>query len=287
MQQTTKGATRTGHETLVEKEVPLAVNERKSHCATHGRYTSRQLAGFDEAMQRDMPNLQAWSKCPGCEAERRAALEDRAKRISARNEADKAARVMAETNLPPRHRTCTFDNYQANTRDQQRALATVRKWAAERFDEVLALGKVLTLSGATGTGKTHLAAAAINAVLAQGKGAAYMTAGKATRYLKSTYDPDSPITEDEALAHLRRPDLLVLDELGNQHNTADELRVLCAIADARYGYMRPTLWVTNLTAAEVKAWAGDAFYDRLLEQGIVVPFAWSSYRPSTATNPRR
>lgn len=257
--------------TPIENSLP-DVDARSDECARHGPFVARAIIPPHGSMRG------IWSECPACleaQAHERERLETQ-RRNHERNE--QLAKRFGDAAIPARFAGCTFGNFHAETDEQRRALQAAQLFA-ERFQVVLERGGSLTLTGPTGTGKTHLAAAALRHVTSHGATGLYRLADAAVRYLKSAYNPGNGYTEDQALSHLRMPDLLVLDEVGNQHDSADEKRVLFAILNARYANMRPTLLVSNLTGEQLRAWAGQAFHDRLLEAGFIVPCQWPSYRP--------
>ena len=257
--------------TLAETVAESFPAVREEDCARHGHFTSHAIVPPDG----DRRGI--WSECPQCLREQAAERERIETERRRRERAEAITKRFAETAVPPRFAGCTFANYRAETAEQQHALRITRAFA-ERFETVLARGGSLTLTGPTGTGKTHLAAAVMRHVTEAGHAGMYRLADAAVRYLKAAYNPGNSYTEDQALAHLRMPALLVLDEIGNQHDTADEKRVLFAILNARYSHMRPTLLVSNLTGPQLRDWAGQAFHDRLLEGGHIVPCQWPSYR---------
>jgi DNA replication protein DnaC len=252
------------------------------HCEFHGEYAAVALtmptAGFKPV----------WSRCPGCRAEEAQALADRKAlqtEADQRSHAEQAGKRFEAAGLPLRFHECTFDSFQADTPEQQKALDTCKTFA-DRFQAVKSRGGSLTLTGGCGTGKTHLAGALVRYLTRWGFTALYREAGQAVRYLKATYSPGCPYTEDQALATFRTPDLLVLDEVGNQHDTPDEKRVLFSILNTRYANLRPTLICSNLTGPELRTWAGDAFHDRLLEVGAIIGMRWESQRPKVRRTPK-
>src|SRR5260364_148967 len=54
------------------------------------------------------------------------------------------------------------------------------------------------------------------------------------------------------------------------------------VLNRRYRDMRPTILLTNLGKAGMKAFLGARSFDRLREGGIWVPFDWESYRGKEA-----
>lgn len=251
----------------------IALEQREDHCQQHGAYTSRRLAGLELDEQRRA----VWSSCPTCRGLELEALERHEQRQNARREQQDLERRFTQCGLPPRFRDCAFENYRADLPEQVKALTYCRRFA-DNFREVLARGKTLTMTGPTGTGKTHLGAAVLRQVTAAGYSGLYREAAQAVRYVKASYAAESGYTEDQAIEHLRAADLLVLDELGNQHDTQDEKRVLFSIVNARYMHRRPTLYLSNLSAEQLRAWGGQAFEDRLHEEGAILAMAWDSYR---------
>lgn len=251
---------------------------RLARCPEHGGYEQRAIV-----VPGTHGSAGVWSTCPKCVEKETGDRQAQATQRELEERRAILAKRFSDTAIPPRFAGCTFANYRADTVEQKHALRAAQLFA-ERFEAVADRGGSLTLTGPTGTGKTHLAAAALRAVTNEGRTGLYRLADAAVRYLKASYSSGCPYTEDQALQHLRLPDLLVLDEVGNQHDSADEKRVLFAILNARYSHMRPTLLVSNLTGEQLRAWAGQAFHDRLLESGVVVPCQWESYRPRIGRN---
>lgn len=249
------------------------VSIKVDRCPLHGVFEARALVEPGSN-----GSVGIYSACPQCESTRKAARTEHAEATALAERRSAIAKRFHDAAIPPRFNGCTFENFRASTDEQRHALRVVQSFA-ERFETVVKRGGSLTLTGPTGTGKTHLAAAALGAITESGATGLYRLADAAVRYLKASYSGGCGYTEDQALQHLRMPDLLVLDEVGNQHNSDDEKRVLFAILNARYAYMRPTLVVSNLTSDGLRQWAGQAFHDRLLEAGVVVPCQWESYRP--------
>ena len=87
-------------------------------------------------------------------------------------------------------------------------------------------------------------------------------------------------SETEALALLTAADLLVLDEVGFAiGNGATRRAMLFDVLNDRYGEMRPTILIGNLTAAELEGYLGERIMERLMDLGsIMVPFTWPSHR---------
>src|SRR5699024_7684074 len=77
-------------------------------------------------------------------------------------------RKIGDALIPKRFQGKTFDEYRADTPDQQKALDSCKEYAFN-FDEHLSAGRCLILCGNPGTGKTHLAASIANYLVAETK----------------------------------------------------------------------------------------------------------------------
>jgi DNA replication protein DnaC len=77
----------------------------------------------------------------------------------------------------------------------------------------------LLLRGGYGVGKTHLAAAVANRVVAGGTRVLFVVVSDLLDHLRATYQPGSPVSFDRRSNEVRRAWLLVLDDLGVQNAT--------------------------------------------------------------------
>jgi DNA replication protein DnaC len=181
--------------------------------------------------------------------------------------------------VPPRFLGKTFDTFRAEGEAQIRAVNLCRRYT-EDFPRVRRQGHCLLLVGAPGTGKTHLACAVLQQVIRQGYTGLFTGMAEALRMIRSTYSAGARLTEIEAFALYTRPDLLVVDEVGVAIGDDDKRRaMLFDLLNARYGEVKPTVLIGNLTVEELERYLGERVMDRLLEAGsLLVPFTWASYR---------
>ena len=118
-------------------------------------------------------------------------------------------------------------------------LGEVRDWAASPSG-------TFALSGHTGTGKTHLAAATANVALERGETVWFAVVPDLLDLLRSTYQTDSEHTYDQLSESLRDADLLILDDFGAHSPTPWANEKLYQLYAARYVALRPTMVTTNL-----------------------------------------
>jgi DNA replication protein DnaC len=208
---------------------------------------------------------------------RAAAAELAEERRAARQAA--VDRALGRAGIPQRFRHHCFEDFVAADTDQLRALTLTREYAAN-FPHIRARGDCLLLVGGPGTGKTHLACAILGSVIAQGYSGLLVPVGEALRLIRSTYSPGAIRTEVEVFETLTSPDLLVLDEVGVAIGDDRKRRaILFDVVNARYGAMRPTILIGNLTAPEMEVYLGERIMERLMDVGsITIPFTWPSHR---------
>ena len=188
-------------------------------------------------------------------------------------------RAVGRAGIPRRFLHHSFEDYAADSEAQLRALTLAREYAAG-FASIRERGNCLLLVGGPGTGKTHLVCAILSQVIADGYSGLFLTVSEGLRLIRSTYAPSASQNEVQVFETLTSPDLLVLDEVGVAiGNELTRRAMLFDVLNARYGQMRPTVLIGNLTAAEMEAYLGERIMERLMDLGsITVPFTWSSHR---------
>ncbi|MBI2830326.1 MAG: ATP-binding protein [Chloroflexi bacterium] len=109
----------------------------------------------------------------------------------------------------------------------------------------------LVLTGASGSGKTHLAAAIANERLKQGNPVFFTTAPDLLDHLRSTFSPDSEMPYDELFEQVRKTPLLVLDDLGVQSSTPWAQEKLDQLLNYRFNSELPTVVVAIVPVSEL------------------------------------
>jgi DNA replication protein DnaC len=223
-----------------------------------------------------------WFGCPRCHFDARHSqdFDQRSKAVGIHRDRLLNERLL-DAGIPDRFMGCTLDNWSAEASAQVQALAACGGFV-EAFGENFAVGRSAMLLGTVGTGKTHLGAAMLQAVIREhahdGLRGLYATAGSIIRDVKATFG-NRGRTEADVYADLIRPDLLVIDEVGVQHGTDFERQVLFEVINGRYEKIKPTIVVSNLGVTELRQCLGDRAVDRLRDKsGIVVVFRWASAR---------
>lgn len=247
-------------------QVPLG--ERTVDCPAHGPYVS--------AGARYMGKHEVWTPCPACEeialAEERKAKAAEAAERARRN----LEKQIASAAIPERFIGRTFENFKASTTEQKAVLVAAMQYV-DNFPEHLKRGEGLIFGGLPGTGKSHLAAAILQAVLPLHVGL-YTTCMSMIREVRATWRKASDKSESEVLAIYGGVDLLVLDEIGVQYGTDGEQTIIFDVLDRRYRDLKPTILLTNQDAKGLKQYIGERCFDRLRESSRWHTFGWESYR---------
>ena len=152
------------------------------------------------------------------------------------------------------------------------------EWNAH-FDKVMACvrgGGIIGLIGNRGTGKTRLAAEVMRDYARMfGR---YTTAMGLFLRIRSTFGKKGGESESDIVREFSKAPLLVLDEIQERGGTEWEDRLLTHILDARYGEMRPSIIIANLTRTALAQQLGDSINSRLIETGGVLEMTGPSHR---------
>lgn len=216
--------------------------------------------------------------CPACGAERQAEEEARQEATRARERQWEFQRLVSIAAIPARFADRSFDGYKATTGGQKVALGVCRAYA-EKWADKRANGSSLVMTGAPGTGKTHLACAVANAVMRDFLATAqFITVSAMLRSIKDTYRKGSERSEQAVINSYGAPDLLILDEVGVQVGSEHEKLLMFEVLNERYQNLRPTILISNLSVSELEDFLGQRVMDRYRECGSVLAFDWQSYR---------
>jgi len=163
----------------------------------------------------------------------------------AESHVDRAERLQRYSNLGPLTRL-TFENLirrgrSADPRDQTRFNRCVDEAEAFAQDPQ----GWLVLAGASGCGKTHIAAAVANRCIERGVPALFVVVPDLLDHLRAAYRPDADVSYDELFEQVRSAPVLILDDLGTQSATPWAQEKLFQIINHRYNARLPTIVTTN------------------------------------------
>jgi DNA replication protein DnaC len=182
-------------------------------------------------------------------------------------------RYIKESKLPPGKTIATFkfEDVPSINQSQIEALAENNAWVKENRN--------IILFGASGLGKTHIAAAIAHGVIAQDTRALFT---KTTALVQKLQDAKRQCQLPEALAKLSRYPLLVLDDIGYVKKDEQETAVLFELIADRYE-TGSLIITSNLAFGNWDQIFPDnmmavAAIDRIIHHHTVINFTGASYR---------
>lgn len=165
--------------------------------------------------------------------------------------------IMAEAHVPRRHRLTRVEH----GGDWSEKLQACK--------DRLGSGTLIILCGARGRGKTQLAVELMRHLANDGRPSRYLTLHDLSVTLKATFD-DRSQTEAGVISRLRRPRLLVMDEVGKVPITDWLHAPFFSVIDKRYADMRDTILISNHAQADLSEALGASVVRRANGTGGVI-----------------
>lgn len=184
----------------------------------------------------------------------------------------------AEAKIPPRFKSKTLSNFKGKT---------------SQYKDAILNSKSLFITGACGTGKTHIAVAlmvewfAENLQIVDERGGKEIQNTKgyplflpATEFflkLKTTFNSTTQ-TEVDVLNNLDDCELLLLDDLGSDKVSDWSKQIIYTLIDRRYRNMQQVIITSNLSLKEIAQRYDDRIASRLVEMGEIVELSGEDRR---------
>lgn len=203
-----------------------------------------------------------------CMAAKRAAEEEEYKR----REFEKRVTDLRRMGFPEAEmRNWTF----ANDDLTNEKITKAAQRYVDNFSELRKSGKGLLLYGNTGTGKTYTACEIANALIDKGYPVLVTNFARILNTLQGTFE------KQEYIDSFNSFQLLVIDDLGIERDTAYAKEQVFNIIDSRYRSGLPMVITTNLTMEKIKNpedIENRRIYDRILERCFPIEVSGSSRR---------
>ena len=148
----------------------------------------------------------------------------------------------------------------------------------------------LVLIGASGSGKTHLAAAISNELRASGQDdIMFVVVPDLLDYLRAAFNPDSTDSHQRRFDELKRVPLLVLDNLGTESATPWAKEKLFQLLNYRHSALLPTVITTTIAEKRLDPWLRTRIGDENVCQVLTIGAVnnRSGAGPSTTLQPQQ
>jgi DNA replication protein DnaC len=178
---------------------------------------------------------------------------------------DRSGRALARARVPERYRHCDFDNFETDNDIEQVSRAQLDAWNrslsqaklivkrfAEEFCPLPQSGSQhgLLLIGSCGAGKTHLAVAALKAIVLRGHSGLFYDYRELLKEIQDSFNPLNQATEMGVLEPVLKTDILVLDDIGSSKPSLWALETVGHVLNTRYNENRVTVLTTNYLDAD-------------------------------------
>jgi len=167
----------------------------------------------------------------------------------------------------------TFENFdwrRVNLLPEQRE--NLKEAFRLAFDFAKSAEGWLVFMGATGCGKTHLAAAIVNYRYQAKQPALFVVVPEFLDHLRSTFSPDSKVSYDQVFERVKTAPLLILDDFGEQSTTPWAREKLYQVINYRYNAQLATVITTRYSLQEILEEIESSISSRLVDIKISTPF---------------
>jgi DNA replication protein DnaC len=233
------------------------------HCPIHGAYESEEFYAMGARFTTSCPLCEQADEIREAESKKAEALADRIKRLESMN-------------MEPAYIDATLESFKADTPELERAVSRTKDLIEGRI-------KKLVFVGRNGTGKTHLACAALHIL-----GGRIMTMYEISTTIRASYTSRATQTELEIVDGYARLPLFVIDEIGRTKGGDVEANWLSYIIDKRHTRSIPLILISNKHVKKdcpaggcadcLENYIGEDIMSRLNQDGALIRFTGADYR---------
>ena len=195
------------------------------------------------------PTEPAEDECPDCDGYGYIVTENDVRICHCLAEKQLVKRLR-NANIPRRYRSKSLENFKADTDQRRAALQRVRKFVKE-FDSSAEKGGLFLL-GASGTGKTHLAVAALTELIEQGHTGLFYNSASMIRDFRNRVGGSNTEEQNARLDRLISVDVLVIDDLGVTRLSDFVREQTYSVIDQRYSENKTLIVTSNLNMKELE-----------------------------------
>lgn len=153
---------------------------------------------------------------------------------------------LKQARIPSMYSKKSLKTFKTKLRGRKKVLEMAKNFVAH-YDLG---GRGLLIVGGVGVGKTHIAVSMLKEIVENGFSGLYYNVVDLLRHIRSTYDSDVDVTENDILEITISVDVLVLDDLGAEKTSGWVLDRLYSIINKRYEEGRTLIVTTNCESYE-------------------------------------
>lgn len=163
--------------------------------------------------------------------------------------------------------SASFETFKPYCPELVKAVSQAQRYASE-FD-IKKPSNLFFQSTQFGTGKSHLSMSIVRVIKEKGYSAIFISTPKLLTKIRSTYNKNATVSEDELLNNIIAANLVVFDDIGTESAGGWGREKMFEIIDQRLG--KSSIFTTNLTTDDFQADQGLArIYSRLMENSEFV-----------------
>ncbi|HWC76447.1 MAG TPA: ATP-binding protein [Blastocatellia bacterium] len=197
--------------------------------------------------------------CPACGGTGWELVEGKGVRPCECKQTGRPEVLLAQANIPSRFSHCTFEGFETLCPSLTRAVMNTRKFVEEH--PVVDVG--LLYLGSCGVGKTHLAVAALKALIAKGIPGLFYDFRDLLKSIQDSYNPNTHTSELKILAPVFDAEVLVLDELGASKPSEWVQETMTHIINKRYNDRKTTIFTSNYLDITIGSAYDETLTDRV------------------------
>lgn len=203
----------------------------------------------------------------------------------------KISKMYLESALPERYKDADIQKWQnpGVSKDEielnQKSLVLIERYAAD-VRKHIASGTGLFICGPNGVGKTFLACAVSNVVIASNLSVKYFTLDK---IIKTEIDGWRNEESKVLMDNISNADLLVVDDIDKVYRTKTgiENSLFDNLLRCRLQDNKPCIFTSNKTLDDILRTFGQSVYSMLVEQSCVIVLVGADYRKKISDNIRK
>lgn len=164
---------------------------------------------------------------------------------------------------------------------------TVFDSALEALRPIAGYPGMVLLVGPRGTGKTFIATALVQHILAEtsqpntSDGASYYSAGDLFAEQRRSFNAARGEGGTEPMERVREASILCIDEIQERSGSDWEQTELTRLMDYRYRECKPSILIGNLSLEALEACLGPSIISRFQETGLLIECEWESFRSAS------